>query len=141
MLPPKAKGGSLRSRPFSVLPEEAGSLLRYRLRDVVAEGRKHHVVHSLWRDTHRGGYAVVARPGIPGEVGVLDAPAETALGTLVQLVPETQRAFHDYSSIAGAGSAAGGVQLIDGWVFRAAAAVVREGRAIAAELVQLDRRG
>ena len=94
---PKEKGGS------------QGAALRHSLdfllRQVVAEGSEEHVVYGVGTNGRRAGQAVTSRPTGPFHVGPLQAPLDSALLALVNLVPEAQGAFHDVASIARAGAA------------------------------------
>ena len=72
------------------------------LRQVVTEGGPQHVVNGLWRYT--AGRIVVSRPAALRQVGVLDAPANTTLWALVELMPEAQRELHDVADVAGTGT-------------------------------------
>src|SRR5262249_13342559 len=86
--------------PF-VRPPVGGRLPRLLpgLGEVVAERGEHHVFDALGavansetcgRQGSRGrvGAGVVSRPSILRKVGVLNAPLETALRSVVELVPE-----------------------------------------------------
>ena len=65
-------------------------------------------------------------------------PAHAAFGTLVELMPEPNRSFHDDASIAGTSTSAGRRELIGRRIFRAATRVIGEWRAVSTDLVQLE---
>src|SRR5258706_6211997 len=74
--------------------------------NVVAERGKNHIVDGLGADAHgrcgrRGFGNAIARPGVLGDVGVLHSELKAALRTLVELVPEAERAFLDEADVAG----------------------------------------
>src|SRR5262245_55460977 len=98
-----------------------------KLRDVVAERRKDHVVDGLGRD------AVCTGPGGLRQVRILDTPAHAALRSVVNLVPEPKSRFADGADIAGAGAAGRG-RSRSGWrALAGAAGVVGERRAVTAD--------
>src|SRR5207302_9324336 len=79
-------------------------------RQVVAERGPDHVVDGLGRDVDRA--VVAARPAILLEVGVGQSPANAALRTLIDAMPESNRSFLNEADVAGAGAAAGRCELI-----------------------------
>src|SRR5271170_2405786 len=106
------------------------------LRNVVAERGVDHVVSGLRRETRRGA-TVIARPAQSSDIGILHAPAESALRSLVNLVPETKSCFPNEARVASA-SAAGRRNDVRGRrVLDAATAVIGERRAVAANLIEL----
>src|SRR5437867_7584012 len=116
-----------RTRPLCTQP----------LGDVVAERGPNRIFNRLRGNTE--GSVVVARPAIPGEVGVLNPPAKSAFGALVKLMPEPEGSFHNDASVPGTGTAAGWCELIGRRIFRADTRVICEWRAVSTDLVQLER--
>src|SRR5260370_11962547 len=107
------------------------------LRNVVAERGEDHVVDALWRDRGRrrsGWSASGSRPSRLGYIGVLHSELEAALGTLVELVPEAERAFLDQADIAGAGTGRP-IELIHLHAVRRAAKIVRSHISVATACV------
>src|SRR5579864_9358568 len=117
--------------PFASIPtggtgRDCLAFVQGGLRQVIAERGPNHVVNGLGLNATRAG------PGISAEVGVLNAPAEAAMGALVDLVPEAEGSFVDEARIAGASSAAGRSRSASRDKFAAATGVVGSNIPIAA---------
>src|ERR1700739_5136966 len=93
------------------------------LRNIVAERSEQHVVHGLRRNAHRRRDAVVTGPSGLRDVGILNAPPNSALRSGINLVPEADGAFGDRPTVARAGSAATRQELRGGSILKAASAV------------------
>src|SRR5579864_5122031 len=109
--------------PFASIPtggtgRDCLAFVQGGLRQVIAERGPNHVVNGLGLNATRAG------PGISAEVRVLNAPAEAAVGALVDLVPEAEGPFVDEASIPSAGSSAGRSRRASRDAFGTAAGVV-----------------
>src|SRR5258708_38515014 len=82
------KGGSKKEPPFFLPQGRGGPPIAWpELRQIIAERGEHHVVDSLRPD------ARCARPTTLRNVGVLEAPPNSALRTLVHLMPKANGPF------------------------------------------------
>jgi hypothetical protein len=98
----KIKGSPVKSCPFSVPRGGTTAIAWPGLRQVIAEGGKDHVVNRLRSESDGSRRVVVPAPSVLHKVGVLDAPPQTALRSLINLVPEADRAFLDVAKVASA---------------------------------------
>src|ERR1700741_2336386 len=88
------KGGASEAPPSN----EQGTISA--LWNIVAERGQEHLVNGLGGNGDSS--VVVSRPTHLGNVGILQAPLQPALGPLVELVPEADGAFLDEADVASA---------------------------------------
>src|SRR5262249_22428848 len=124
------KGSSVKSCPLSALRGETDNCPA-RLREHVTERCQDHVFDGLGRNAGVRRIVVVARPAGLGDVGVLDAPANAAFGTLVNLVPKADAAFKNVADVAGTSTSAPGRGASGGRGFGGATGVVGKRRTVA----------
>src|SRR5438045_1203511 len=89
------------------------------LRDVIAERRKHHILHGLGRNSARAGPAALR------QVRILHPPADAALRPLIRLEPEARASLGDDADVARASAACSRRERSGRCCFCRAAAVVR----------------
>src|SRR5438477_12391604 len=104
----------------------------------MAERGEHHVVHGVradaWASHTCSGVEVVPGPAIFRQIGILQAPLQATLRTLVELMPEAKGSFDDVVDVAGARAARARGGIGDRPArksLRGAARVVEEGAAVA----------
>ena len=108
------------------------------LGQVVAQRSPHHVVDRMRSHADGTGKAVAAGPAGSIEVGVLSADLKSPLFSLIELVPEANRAFTDVARVTCAGSAPTRSTRAGGESLCGAAGVVGKGRAVTADAIGRD---
>ena len=89
----------------------------------------------------RTGDVIVSRPSIPLKIRILDAEAEAALRTLVELVPEAESGLLNDADVASAVGAGRWIEVIYRNAFRGATAVVGRHVSVSTDAVQRERGG
>src|SRR5208283_614474 len=113
------------------IPRRVGAGSGFGLGQVIAERGEYHRVQATRLQAARLTY-VVPRPRVARHVRVLRAEPETALGPVVELVPEAEGAFDHSPGVAGTtAEAARRESAGTGCDFRVTAAVVEPRRAVA----------
>src|SRR5258708_35716986 len=138
----KAAKAAPSKAPPSSCPKKGASSITLGLWNVIAERGEDHVVVSLGADAnwYRGRRSfgnAIARPGVLGDVGVLHAELEAALRTLVELVPEAERAFLDEADVGGTvRTTRGRVEFIGRHAFGRATEVGSPNVAVSTDLIE-----
>src|SRR5271167_3032918 len=104
LFPSQKKGAPFSGRPWICLsPAEfqsatSSAALFNRLGQVVTERREQHVVEPV-RVRGRARRCAGARPRVAVHVGILRSKLNPTLRTLVEPIPEADRAFENYSGV------------------------------------------